>query len=70
MRREKLWQHGESKSRELLLKFAATSLRFGVGGFQVADQALEGFLIRVVVLPVAEVGDDRSMSVIACGFIK
>src|ERR1700674_4114021 len=26
--------------------------------FQVADQPLKGFLIRVVVLPVAEVGDE------------
>ncbi len=33
-------------------------LRFGVGGFQVADEALEGFLVGVVVFPVAEVGDE------------
>src|SRR5271155_675059 len=54
----KLSQHGESKSREFTAGLAATSLRFGVGGFQVADQPLKRFLIRVVVLPVAEVGDE------------
>jgi hypothetical protein len=32
--------------------------RFGVGGFQIADQSPEGFLVGVVVLPVAEVGDE------------
>jgi hypothetical protein len=31
---------------------------FRARGFQVADQALEGFLIRVMVLPVAEVRDE------------
>jgi hypothetical protein len=33
-------------------------LRPGVGCFQVADQALEGFLVGVVVLPVAEIRDE------------
>jgi hypothetical protein len=33
-------------------------LRLGIRGFQIADQALKGFLVGVVVLPVAEVGDE------------
>src|SRR2546423_9677877 len=34
------------------------SLRLRVRRFQIADQALKRFLIRMVILPVAEVGDE------------
>src|ERR1700685_1613871 len=44
-------EHAENAEDEMLF-------RFGVGGFQVGEQAVEGFLVGVVVFPVAEVGDE------------
>jgi len=34
------------------------SFLFRVGRFQIADQTLKRFLIRVVIFPIAEVGDE------------